>query len=197
MMQTFGEFVKAADESQLDSLYSKAHIAVEIVRMYQPELLADISTIANLASGAYGVYNSGENRKVLPPEMEKQLIYYGPVKRHNLDMIPRKTLMQYYPHLHPQQIQDSDTIHVNVRRIMQESDSDLEAILEIASTIVHECTHSHELEDTGQTSEAGPVRAEQAFMSWARQNMNQLTQRFPQLQGDVVGRKGQLPAGKV
>jgi|SRR6516225_6900328 hypothetical protein len=196
-MITFVEFTKAADESQIDTLYSKAHIAVEIVRMYQPELLADISTIANLASGAYGVYNSGDNRKVLPPEMEKQLVYYGPVGRHNLDMIPKKTLMQYYPYLHPQQIQDSDTIHVNVRRIMQESDNDLDAILEIASTIVHECTHEKEREATGQTSEAGPVRAEEAFMGWAKQNMNNLLQRFPQLRGDVVGRKGQLPAGKV
>jgi len=196
-MTTFVEFVKAADESQIDSLYSKAHIAVEIVRMYQPELLADISTIANLSSGAYGVYNSGDNKKMLPPEKEKQLVYYGPVRRHNLDMIPKKTLMQYYPDLRPEQIQDSDTIHVNVHRIMQESDSDLEAILEIASTIVHECTHEKEREATGQTSEVGPVRAEQAFMAWARQNMNILTRRFPEIQGDVVGRKGQLPAGKV
>jgi len=196
-MLTFVEFAKAADESQIDSLYTKAHTAVEIVRMYQPELLADIATIANLSSGAYGVYNSGENKKMLPPDKEKQLVYYGAVRRHNLDMIPKKTLMQYYPDLHPEQIQDSDTIHVNVHRIMQESDSDLEAILEIASTIVHECTHEKEREATGQTSEVGPVRAEQAFMAWARQNMNALTRRFPQLQGDVVGRKGQLPAGRV
>jgi hypothetical protein len=196
-MLRFEQFVRAADESQIDSLYSKAHTAVEIVRLYQPDLLTDISTIANLASGAYGVYNSGDNRKVLPPEMEKQLVYYGPVRRHNLDLIPKKTLLQYYPNLRPEQIKDSDTIHVNVRRIMQEAGSDMAAILEIASTIVHEATHQREREATGQTSEAGPVKAEQAFYSWARQNMRTLMSRFPQLQGDVVGARGQLPAGKV
>ena len=58
------QFLHPLDEKQIDILYNKAHIAVELVRMYNPNLLNNISTIANLVSGAYGIYNSGENRKI-------------------------------------------------------------------------------------------------------------------------------------
>ncbi len=194
-MISFFEFLQNTDESQIDRLYKKAHVATQIVKMYNPKLLEGISTIANLATGVYGVYMSGENKKIMPPNLEQSLIYYGKVGRHNLDMIPKKTLTQYYPQLHPETIKNSDTIHVNVRRIMMESGSDSEAILQIASTIIHECTHEAEREMTGQTSEAGPVAAERVFMNWAQQNMSRLTARFPELSGDTVGTKGQLPSG--
>ncbi|NIQ16988.1 MAG: hypothetical protein GTO02_22175, partial [Candidatus Dadabacteria bacterium] len=138
-MTTWREFVRAVDERQIDQVYSKAHIAVEIVKMYNPRLLDNIAVIANLASGAYGVYNSAENQKFIPKGIEDNLIYYGRIDKKRLDTIPKKTLAQYYPQA-ANQIKESDTIHVNVRRIMQESESDFEAVIQIASTIIHEAT---------------------------------------------------------
>ena len=151
-MLTWIEFVHKADERQIDQLYSKAHIAVEIVNLYNPRILDNISVIANLASGAYGVYKSGENQKILPKNLEANLIYYGRVDRKNLNNIPKKTLVQYYPQV-ANEIREADTVHVNVRRIMQESGSDFEAIMEIASTVIHEATHEIERETMGTTSE--------------------------------------------
>jgi hypothetical protein len=196
-MLNWREFVEAADERQIDQLYSKAHIATQIVNLYNPHILDNISVIANLASGAYGVYSSGENRKVLPKDLEANLVYYGKVNRHNLDMIPKKTIHQYYPQVPENTIRQSDTIHVNVRRIMQEMGNDFDAIIEIASTIIHEATHEMERETTGTTSEAGPVAAERKFKSWVEGNRNMLLQKFPDLQGDVIGPPGFLPPGRV
>lgn len=195
-MTTWKEFVRAVDERAIDQLYSKAHIAVETVKMYNPRILDNIAVIANLQSGAYGVYNSGENQKVIPKDLEANLIYYGRVNRKNLDNIPKKTLAQYYPQA-ANQIRESDTIHVNVRRIMQESDNDFDAVMEIASTIIHEATHEIEREQTGATSEIGPVNAERAFKQWVEGNRQTLMGRFPELQGSSVGPKGTLPPGRV
>ena len=134
------------DEQQIDRLYDKSKIAVDLVRQYNPKLLFNITTIADLASGAYGIYSSGENKKLLPQPLEQQLVYYGKVGRHNLDLVPKITIQRYYPDVPADQIKQSDTIHVNIRRILQESQNDLEAILQIASTIVHEATHEIEFE---------------------------------------------------
>lgn len=192
-MKTWIKFLEQkVDQSQIDRLYSKAHIAVEIVQLYNPKVLNNISTIANLATGAYGIYMSGENKKILPPTAEQKLIYFGKINRHNLDLIPKVTIQQYYPDI--KEIKESDTIHVNVRRIMLESGSDLEAILEIASTIIHESRHEEEFELTGKTSEVGPEAAEHSFMQWATTNLAMLRRRFPDLEGDLVGPKGTLPA---
>jgi len=183
-MKTWWEFVqsqKNIDEKQIDALYDKAHIAVELVRWYKPELLENIASIANLASGAYGVYNSGENRKLLPKPIEQRMLYYGKVNRHNLDMIPKSTLRKYFPDVPEDQIQDSDTIHINIRRIVNEFQGDLERVLEIAATIVHETTHEIERETQGWTSEAGPQAAEKEFMNWAKNNMKQIMAKYPEL----------------
>jgi hypothetical protein len=196
-MKTWKEFVQQVDERQIDSLYSKAHIATEIVKLFNPKILDNISVIADLASGAYGVYNSGENQKVLPKDLENNLVYYGRIDRRNLNMIPKKTIRQYYPQVPENSIRQSDTIHVNVRRIMQESSNDFEAVIEIASTIIHEATHELERETTGTTSEAGPVAAERVFKAWCDQKKTMLMSKFPELEGDVVGPKGFLPPGRV
>ena len=196
-MKTWKEFIQTVNERQIDQLYSKAHIAVDIVKLYNPKLLENISIIANLANGAYGIYNSGENQKIIPKDVETNLVYYGRIDRRSLNNIPKKTISQYFPQIPANAIKASDTIHVNVKRIMQESGSDFDAVIEISSTIIHEATHEIERELTGATSEVGPVAAEHAFKQWVSQNSNMLLSRFPELQGDVVGPKGFLPPGRV
>ena len=173
------------DEQQIDRLYDKSKIAVDLVRQYNPKLLFNITTIADLASGAYGIYSSGENKKLLPQPLEQQLVYYGKVGRHNLDLVPKITIQRYYPDVPADQIKQSDTIHVNIRRILQESQNDLEAILQIASTIVHEATHEIEFETSGKTSEAGPEAAERQFMNWAQSKMPEIVRKYAGLEGKV------------
>jgi hypothetical protein len=53
--------------------------------------------------------------------------------------------------------------------------------LEIASTIVHECTHELERQKTGTTSEIGPVKAEGLFMQWVKRNWKTIITRIPQI----------------
>jgi hypothetical protein len=94
-MITFKEFLAAQpniNESGIDSLYNKAHIAVELARDYvqrsgNKELLNNIAVIANLSSGAYGVYNSAENKKILPKPLEQSLIYYGRISNSLLPLL--------------------------------------------------------------------------------------------------------------
>ena len=126
------------DYGEIESIYDKARVAVQIVKLYNPKLIENISTIANLASGAYGLHDADEKRR--------------------------------------------DTIHVNVRRILNQSRSDHDAIFQIASTIIHEATHEMEREAKGSGSEPGPQAEEQKFKQWAEQNMEKLHEMFPELQ---------------
>ena len=174
------------DEAEIDRLYDKAHISVELVREYKPELLNNVSTIANLASGAYGLYNSGENKKVLPPNA-KFIFDQKHIDPKNIDLLPKSVIKQQYPEIDEKQIKESDTIHVNINRIVKESKTDLDAVLQIAATIVHECTHEMEREETGQTSEVGPQKAEREFMNWAKQNMKRIQDKHPELKGQEDG----------
>ena len=53
------------DERQINAIYDKAKYAVQLVRMYDKNLLKNISTIAPLTSSVYGMYSSGENKKAI------------------------------------------------------------------------------------------------------------------------------------
>jgi len=172
-MGSFREFLQGQniDESQIDAIYNKAHIAVELAKIYdrtvdRRDLLNNIAVIANLAAGAYGVYNSGENRKIMQPQLQQSLIYYGKVTPQNLNNIPKATIKKYYPQIKDDQIKNTDTIHVNIRRILNELPNDEDRIMEIASTILHEATHEWERENQGVTSEVGPLKTEAAFKAW-------------------------------
>ena len=59
------------DERQIDSAYDKAKFSVKLVQMYDEtlprdqRLLLNISTIATLNKGVYGMYSSAEDKKVI------------------------------------------------------------------------------------------------------------------------------------
>jgi hypothetical protein len=61
------------------------------------------------------------------------------------------------------------------------SKTDVEAVLRISSTIVHECVHEMEREEKGHTEETGPMVEERKFMHWATTNLKTIMQKFPQL----------------
>jgi len=97
-------------------------------------------------------------------------------------MLPKKLIKQYYPQFPINAIKSSDTIRVNVRRILKEFPDDANRIIQIACTIIHEATHELERELTGQTSEANPYNEEKRFMNWVSQNSKKLAQQFPEFQ---------------
>ncbi len=178
------------DARQLDAAYDKAKYAVRLVQLYDATLPADfklllnISTIATLNQGVYGMYASSEDRKVIGPQaLAKLRLKFGDemLRNRNIERLPAAVIRQYVPDIDMKQIKPSDVIHVNVQKHLQTHGDSLNAVLEIASTIVHECTHELEKQRTGTTSEVGPVQAEKRFMEWVRSNWNTILQRIPQL----------------
>jgi len=184
------------DEREIDALYDKAHIAVELVRDYyketgQPSYLRNISTIANLASGAYGLYNSGENREIIDPTIEQRLIYWskGKLNKDQLKRLPKRILKQYFPDLDMRYVRPGDTIRINVRRELAESKSHWEAVLRIGSTIAHEAKHEAEMREredmpkmpTGPFSEPKAEMEAKRFINWAIQRKDAILRQYPEL----------------
>ena len=176
------------DERQIDAAYDKAKYAVRLVRLYDKmtgqRLLTNISTIATLNQGVYGLYNSGENKRVIGPgAVNKLRMKFGDqvIASHSLDRVPMAVIKKYVPDIDERQIQPSDIIHVNVQKHLSAHGDSMAAVLEIASTIVHECTHELEMQSTGRTSEAGPLAAEKAFMAWVNKNWQTIRSSIPEL----------------
>lgn len=185
------------DESKIDALYDKAKLSVKIVQLYDekrssnpndpPErkkLLLNINTILPLNSNAYGLYASSENKKIIGADVLNKMKLIFPkdqMLNQKLQNLPNSVIKKYIPDVDERAIQPSDTIHVNITKTVQEFGDSKEAILEIASTIVHEATHELELQTYGKTDEVGPKKAEENFMSWVKNNWGMITQRIPQL----------------
>jgi hypothetical protein len=174
-------------DSKIDYLYDKAKYAIKLVQLYSRStgqaLLNNISTIAPLQSGVYGLYNSSENRKVIGPAVANKIRFKfnQPMMQQNLQRLPNSVIKQYFPDIDENQIVPSDVIHVNVSRIVREMGDTKEAVLEIASTIVHEATHELEFQSKGKTDEVGPKKAEELFKNWVRSNWNIVVSKIPQL----------------
>ena len=181
---------EAVDERQVDAIYDKTRYAIQMVRLYDQtlprnqRLLKNISTIANLVSGAYGLYNSGENHKTISPNLRNKIrMKFGEdyILKHGLNNTPKVVLQRYFPDMQEDDIKEGDVIHVNVARIVKELGDTLQAVIEIASTVVHEATHELERETRGATSEVTPADAERRFKMWARSNLQTIVQKVPQL----------------
>lgn len=179
-------------ESRIDSLYDKAKYAIKLAQEYvktlsgaERNLLKNISTVAPLNSGVYGLYNSAENKAVLGPGVANKIRFkFGPDairQQNNLQRLPAAVISQYLPDVDPRQIAPSDVIHVNVQKIVRELGDTAASVMEIASTIIHEATHEMEYRTTGKTSEVGPKNAEARFMAWAKANWRSFASRIPQI----------------
>lgn len=182
------------DSSRVERLYARVKDSVRLVRMYDEatgqRLLTNISTIAELGSGnAYGLYVSSENKKSIGPEVinKIKLIYPNdPDLNKKLQQLPKKVILQYLPDIDPKRIIPSDVIRVDVMRHVRNYGDSPAAVVEIASTIVHEATHVKEFEETGKTYD-GPgtavQKAEAAFKAWVKQNWPKVSSTL-NLQGD-------------
>jgi hypothetical protein len=185
------EFV---DEKQIDTAYNKAKYAVRIVQLYdqatKQNLLTRINTIANLQSGAYGIFMSSEDRKYFSSKaikglrmvFDKELLDSGKIHQVAKSVILQK-LNQAGISLGPNDLIANATIRVNIAKHLSDSRySELDRIVRIASTIVHEAVHVKEHEEQGRTGEMGPEAAEKHFRQWAHQNWNMILSKIPDLQ---------------
>ena len=175
-------------QSKIDHIYNKAKYAIKLVQLYgratNQKILNNISTIAPLNSGVYGLYTSSENKKVIGPAVTNKVKFkFGQnvMQQNALNKVPNAVIKQYIPDIDERQIVPSDVIHENVQRIVRELGDTKEAVVEIASTIVHEATHEIEFQTTGKTSEIGPKAAEKAFHDWVQKNWSTIASKIPQI----------------
>ena len=183
------------DESQINAIYNKARYAVKLAQMYDMtlpknlRLLPNISVIANLtrSPNIFGLFNSAENKKIISDKVKQKIKFkFGDdvFSSQKINKIPEVVIRKYIPDISPDEIQQSDIIHVDVKNILSRYGDSPEAIVEIASTIVHECTHELEVELTGSTRD-GPgsavEKAEAKFKKWVEMNKRIIAQRIPQI----------------
>jgi len=193
-MITFLEFLQNTigtenvDSSKVEQIYNKTKISVKIVQLYDKmtnqSLLKNINTIAPLSSNVYGMYLSKENKKIIGNKSYEKLKLMFPkdmMLNQKLQTLPNAVIKKYLPDMDERDLQPSDTIHVNVKKIINELKSDKKSIIEIASTIVHEATHEIELQTTGTTNEVGPKNAEKKFIDWVEKNWKMIITRIPEL----------------
>lgn len=185
------------DESKIDAVYDKAKLSVRLVQLYDEtkssnpkadpryrKLLLNINTILPLSGGAYGLYVSSENRRTIGTSVLDKMRLIFPkdmMLNQKLQSLPSSVIKKYIPDVDERQIQPSDTIHVNVNKIVAQFGDSLASILEIASTIVHEAMHELELHHYGRTDESGPLREEKLFASWVVRNWRNIQTRVPEL----------------
>lgn len=183
--------------SQIDGLYDKAKYAIKLVQMYvksSPDpnvrnLLKNISTIAPLNSGVYGLYNSAENKAVIgKPAANKTRFTFGQEmldQQDNIQKLPIAVIRKHMPDVDPNQIKPSDVIHVNVNAIVNRLGDSMEAIVEIGSKIIHEAKHNMEYRSSPSPNpalgEVNPKKAEDDFKFWVQTNWNRIISSIPQL----------------
>jgi hypothetical protein len=190
----FENFTKDYEiQSQIDHLYDKAKYALKIVQMYvksshDPKvknILKNVSTVAPLNSGVYGLYNSAENKAVIgqPAASATRFKFDSGTMSANkkIQKLPAEVIRQHIPEIDPSEIKPSDVIRVNIKKIVSESGDSMQSIIQIASTIVHEAVHSMEFRSKGRTDEQGPKAAEAEFMSWIQKNWDRVLSGVPQL----------------
>jgi len=192
-MKNFKEWMNTVgtdivDDRQIDSIYNKAKYSVKLVQLYSKltgqKILNNVSTIAPLSQGVYGLYNSSENKKVIGPSVANKVKFkFGQnmLDQNKLNTLPNVVIKQHIPDIDINQIKPSVVIHVNVQKIVRELGDTKNAVIEIASTIIHEATHDLEYQSTGKTSEIGPKNAESKFKDWVNKNWSLIITRIPQL----------------
>lgn len=188
------------DASQVLSKYGKMKDSIEMVRLYdqklpqEQKLLADISTIADLHSGkAFGMFINTENSNVIGQDVLDQIrkVYPNdPLIDKKVQKLSRKQILDHLPEdvrktIDPKKIIPSTIIRVDVVDHLKKYGDSPAAVIELASTIVHEATHVIEYRDKGETFD-GPgtmvEKAEAAFKTWVKGNWNFISKKF-NLQG--------------
>ena len=181
------------DSTQIEAAYNKAKLSVKLVQLYDSStnqhLLKNINTIATLGSGVFGMYMSHENRRAIGKNLVDQFKLLFPqdmMLGQKLQTLPSAVIKQYFPNVNERDLQPSDTIRVNVHNIVSKFGDTKEAIVEIASTIIHEATHDIDFHNNNKTqlpkaqAETSAENAEKAFKNWVQKNWEFIKQRIPE-----------------
>jgi hypothetical protein len=153
----FSRSIKRTANTPLD-----VNIGKKIVQLYKPDLLKHISQIQDLPTGPYGQYETGhaDTAGMEPIFINRQRI-------HNELEMPAVA----GPGGHP---------YDPVQEAMEDAD-----------TIVHEATHEiehtqHEQGMGSETTEAGPMAAEQQFQNWIQNNLQKI-ENLPEIKALTAG----------
>jgi len=177
----------AVDASQINSMFSKAGDAVNLVNRFDSSLLSNISFIFNFSkSGAYGVYLSELDRAIKTKALERKLEGEGyrvesgeggvltayPTREEKSTEEIQEDIDRLYGDLDSQGgtafgINMSAVLNAAKQDAMQSgSDSpdiwEWMALLHLGGTIVHEAVHAK-----GNHSEGPSESAEDKFIGWA------------------------------
>jgi len=193
----------SVEASQIESMFGKAHEAVNMVNRFNSSLLMNISFIFNFAkSGAYGVYLSALDRAIKTKALAKKLEQQGyeiKTTGEGLTAFPKKDMDKT-----PEQIQrDIDTLYadleskggtaigINMNSVLSASKQDAMemqavdpdvwqwiAVLHLGGTIVHEAIHAK-----GNMGEGPSGQGEQAFVKWALPQINEMYRKDLEAKG--------------
>jgi PBP1b-binding outer membrane lipoprotein LpoB len=174
------------DARDIERIYNKAKISVSLVKMFsvqtgRPQLLHNVASIINLASGAYGLFNTGDMQTdidtAVSPDKQQQLIFMhkGNLQKKDLEKTAQDVLKGYFPDMDERKLKPKDVVQININRILSDPriNDDVTAIETIASTIVHEAQHDLEYRQKKQTSEMGPETLEREFKAWVKDSQVQ------------------------
>jgi len=131
------------------------------------------------------MFISQENQNIIPQDIIAKLKIIFPNDPNYLDRykkLPREKIFeligQYISDADKKRILESTVIHVNIQKHIQAYGDSPAAIIETASTILHEAKHVQEFNDLGKTSEVGPIVTEKTFKNWVKANWNRLSKQF-------------------
>jgi hypothetical protein len=179
-------------EDKISPFFNKSKLSIDLVRQYDAllpqgeKLLWDISVVAPLTKGVFGMFTSGENINILGPDVDRKLqLKFGKntYKKYKtqLERLPYYLLnkqIKNFPEIRIDEIKPSSVIHVNVgKNIAQHAGkpgSEALTVLEIASTIVHEATHAKDVKMGREPTESNALTAEANFRAWFMKNSKRL-----------------------
>lgn len=180
-MSQYIPYGSLVEGGKIEASYPLSHVAVQLVREYDENALYNIGAVEDMPGGGpYGYYSTGDNVHQLPQEIADRVRLE--FNTENIDLIPTSFLLNSIPELNEQSIQIGDVIHVNINRIITESQHpnpiifNFNVIKEIAKTILHEATHVIEVETTGETSESSAEGAETPFDRYINDKFDEIAQ---------------------
>ena len=194
----------SVEASQIESMFGKAHEAINLVNRFDASLLRNISFIFNFAkNGAYGVYLSELDRAIKTSALKKKLEQQGyeiKLTQNGLTAYPQKEISKT-----PEDIQkDIDSLYqdldskggsaigINMNSVLNAAKSDVTesnfkdpdawqwiAMLHLGGTIAHEAVHAKGAKDEGPSEQV-----ENNFIQWALPIVNEEYKKIIESKGE-------------
>lgn len=153
------------DSSEIEKVYNKSKISVNLVKKLRPKLLEKISIIGNIATtidgkNIFGVYTYWKTNKGKPITLTSD----------TNNSIPINTIKSTYPNFNIKNLKKGEIIRLNIKNILKNSKTDLDAVIKIAGVIVHEAVHANEILIKKLSSEVNPTIEQNKFLNEVNNN---------------------------